>query len=358
MAEEAELLEDPIFQLNLILWLLEPLPAPASTTPVFAREGGYLHAIGQPMIAPPRVRPALIDLVGSAEPSCPDVIIRFRDSAEVLVVECKAGGFGREPSTSRQAVTLLTLSADCTEPLNLAPGEQHPGHLAYLTGAQHAEPALDTLGALRRRLGQAALPAAAAGVLALHQLDEGVIITRVPDEPWPARARRALPGPTLVLRRSSGTDPRPLYLIPYDPSVDQTAPEREFCLGQLLGRSLTAAVGRIGAARVPGRVPLEGASILRDATFGLSDRWRAKRDVAATARLVCDLLARALSPETARLEVRVHGGPPQVDLTVRTAADQELAIGLLLRAEPARAAAAADHEPTLFDDIEETADTS
>src|ERR1700730_6704307 len=91
--------------------------------------------------------------------------------------------------------------------------------------------------------------------------------------PHPSVAR-LLPSPQVVLRVPLGEDVRPLYLIPWDPSVDQVPDMRDYCRNILLARVAQHAAAQVGQTAAPALVSLEGRALLREATSGMSARWQ------------------------------------------------------------------------------------
>jgi hypothetical protein len=70
-------------------------------------------------------------------------------------------------------------------------------------------------------------------------------------------------------------DPRPLYLVPWDPSVQQAPEMRQYCRAVLFARVASEAISVMGHATVavPDRFVLKIEPLLSAATFGVSDRW-------------------------------------------------------------------------------------
>jgi hypothetical protein len=77
-----------------------------------------------------------------------------------------------------------------------------------------------------------------------------------------------------VVHREADTDPRPLYFIPYDPDISQSAEERAFCRRVLFERMQSATIAALGRVSPPGRVKLDSKGMLNDATFGMYDHWQ------------------------------------------------------------------------------------
>src|SRR6266581_3195760 len=105
-----ELIRDPIFQLNVLLWLAQPLPSGDAITPLL-HSGGFEVQVG--------VRP--------------DVILAKESSGKFAITECKGSSFGSGSSTAHQARTLLALAGPrCHEVLGLQPQAVRESTLTYL----------------------------------------------------------------------------------------------------------------------------------------------------------------------------------------------------------------------------------
>ena len=58
-------------------------------------------------------------------------------------------------------------------------------------------------------------------------------------------------GQNIIIRTEPDNDPRPLYLIPYDPDVEQSANEAAFCKRVLFERVHSSIVAAVGRAQPP-----------------------------------------------------------------------------------------------------------
>src|SRR5438093_477808 len=104
MASPTDLIRDPIFQLNAVLWLAQPLPPEFPITPVLRHAGFDVHSIAPPLAPPPDVLLALAESGLPHQRSChPDVILERDADRLFLVIECKANSFGEASSTAAQS---------------------------------------------------------------------------------------------------------------------------------------------------------------------------------------------------------------------------------------------------------------
>jgi hypothetical protein len=336
-ARAEEILGDPIFQLNVVLWALQPAPPNAPIRPVLREAGYLLSAISRDLPPPFELRPGLKELLGSDTPPAPDVLGEPPKGTPWLVVECKGSGFSPESSNARQAIKLLAVSMDLRSSLALPGDAPRPGVVAYLTLMTDRDQLMATLRELQGRLDQAGLPSGDAGVFGLaladHREGQAVVVAPCPDGDWPEPIAALVPeAPVILLGRNE--DPRPLYLIPWDPSVQQSREMRGYCRAVLFARVAAEAVAVLGHETVPQRVVVKVEPLLSAATFGVSDRWRSRSDLSRTLRECKRFLVEALGPLRDQLAVAQPTDPERVELTIRSQDDLEQALEALLRADP------------------------
>ncbi len=100
----SNLLKDPVFQLNLLLWMSkEQPPGSPYVRPLFREIGFEIAFIEQPFKFPIRVFQQIerCSLAISKEPE-PELILIRKADRRALYFECKAQSFGPSSSTSRQ----------------------------------------------------------------------------------------------------------------------------------------------------------------------------------------------------------------------------------------------------------------
>lgn len=355
MTRGADLLTDPVFQLNAFLWALEDLPAQGKIRPVLRNAGYYLVAIGRRVQVPAEdsVIAALERLTGSADrsPCRPDLWLRHREHPVQVLVELKARGFSRASSkNARQAVKLLLSAFD----LAVSLGEQveRRGHVLYGTVATDAERQSTTLKELADEVNAMGLAAAPTAVVGLSIEEEGVALSSPTPSDLPDPAAAVLAAPTIVLRRDGNNDPRPLYFVPWIPDIEdgQDPALRADGLRELTARVLTQAMGHVGRARVPTTLTMDGTRLLSDSTFSVFDRWH-ERNRNQFSEAAAKIVERAL--RKSQIEIRRYGGRLEVNIPSAEAKDE--AIKGLERADPAAQAmnleSAAREHPKLFNDL-------
>jgi hypothetical protein len=276
---------DPIFQLNTVLWMLQPLPRQAGAVRPVLHDVGYrVRALGKSLTAPAEIERVLATELGLKGVPAPDVLASAPPADPWLVLECKASSFGVDSSTSAQAIKILARAADLALVGGAPPGMELTGCVVYVTREEQAANLQRTLDELAAQLDAAGLHPADVCTLGMR-VETGVgLIVRQVGGLLPEAAAEVFASDTTILEASGPEeDARPLYLVPYDPSVDQSDEERILCLRILLARARAQAASLIGRNPAPGTAVVEGNVLLDGATFGLSKFWddTRSRDIAA-----------------------------------------------------------------------------
>lgn len=292
-SEPTDLLKDPLFQLNVLLWLAQPLPEKVETTPLFYAKGFTVYAIA-PLLGPPldirlaaqKARISMQDRVR------PDVVLVHESDGKFAFIECKASSFGPTSSTAEQARSLLVVAGPrAAEVLGLASGQVSAALLGFLAPDSERAPLIKTVASLFKELGEHELPAGQFSILGLALTDSDVSIV-INDL---GSAFFGLPsGNNHFMRREPDTNPRPLYFIPYDPDVFQSEQEKVFCRRVLFERMQSTIVAAVGRANPPTELVLESQKILNDAMFGMYEHWQ-NPDSARYMRGLCRQFMEALT---------------------------------------------------------------
>lgn len=350
MSNPTELLRDPVFQLNSVLWLATARPPDDAWRPLLHEAGFEIRAVSPALALPPAVLLRLKETSLAHQDRCaPDVVLeRVADRLNILV-ECKANSFGEASTTSQQARALLLIAGPpIGEVLAEPTGTGIRGGVAYFVPAVVLDEMNRTLAALASKLREAGFDPGPAGALGLAHEDGALIL--IADSGM--AALMGLPQRAPFAQVHHDTDPRPLYLIPYDPSVDQAPEERDYCLRILHERIHGALLGRIGRLLLPGSATFTDEELLNEATFGLFDQWES-RDACKSLRNRCRHLlvkiASALSGREAGAlrqvsvaEWRIEVNDPELHERLLGDLSRFSCETLDLKAEP---------EPTLFDQV-------
>lgn len=189
------------------------------------------------------------------------------------MLECKSSSFGSESSTSNQARTFLLLAGPIiSEILRIGKRGENKGILCYFIGSDNAELIDKTLKILANeikdktkfetgRFGCFVIKPSKSTIALEYSEDIKDFLNIVKDSPVD------------IVIFEEDTDPRPLYFIPYDPNVEQTKEEQEFCRRVLLERILSNIISNIGSADSPVSITFTIVELLNSATFGLYEIW-------------------------------------------------------------------------------------
>ena len=331
--DDITLLADEVFQLNMFLWALEPLPPDGPIRPVLRTKGYRLLAIGRKVLMPASraVSNALQQLVGSPDRSAPrpDLWLRNVEHPVHLIVEHKGQSFSPQSSKPRrQAIKLLISTLDLAP--SLGEGTPRSGHLIYGTTATDASDMATTLKQLADQVkGQGVAPAPTA-VIGLSIDDNGVALSSPKPSDLPNPVREAMDTPLILLPRQGDNDFRPLYLIPWIPGIEenQNSQLNQEGLQELTARVLSHTQGYIGRASLSTDVVLKGEELLSEATFGIFDKWKDDNRHQFSNAVVA-IVAEALN---AYQGIQKNG--KRLDVRLDSEEDRKDVIQLLKRANP------------------------
>jgi len=278
-----ELLGDSLFQVNLLLWMLQP-PNGSNIRPLLAEAGYRLRSIEETLPLSPnliaRLKRAAIVAKDNATPDA----IFTNDKAEHLIAECKASMFGAIPppsgndSNQRQARSFLLQTPGVLQSA-LAGSKVSAARIVYLTRHDDGHDQSQGVLALAKELKAAKLPAVDCCVWRLVEHEGGVgMIAPKRTEKWPTKVRavckvkRGSRAVTLIPRDENGNDIRPLYFIPWMPDSDPQP--SEYNRRAFGNRVLGAAVVRVGRTAVNEDVVLKFDDLLDDVTLSVYGKWR------------------------------------------------------------------------------------
>lgn len=280
-----ELLRDPLFQLNAVLWLTQPLPGISDTIPLFYRSGFTVYAIAPLLALPPDLRlAAQNEELRIKERIRPDVVLAQELEKKFGFTECKAETFSPESSTADQARSLLLIAGPrAADVLGLTRSQVSESLLIYLIPEGSRQLLTDTLTALRQELDEVGLPISQFSIFGFMASD---IAVSIKVDSLGSKFLSIPVGTHLFLQREPDTDPRPLYFIPYDPDVEQSRQESALCKRILFERMQSTVVAAVGRAISPTQLILESRKLLNDAMFGMYENWD-NRDSAKNMRKLC-----------------------------------------------------------------------
>jgi hypothetical protein len=267
---------DPLFQLNAVLWMLQPHPAHSTAVNAVLYRSGYaVRSIGQTLTADPGLERSLATKLELRGAPRPDVLASSAADDPWPIFECKKSSFGPESSTSAQALKVLVRGSDLSLAVGAPAGHPVSGCAVFVTRDDQARALQDTIDQLRAAAEQAGVPAAPAATLSLRQESGVGLLARIAAGVFPGSGGIALADDVVVVPAAGAEEAaRPLYLIPFDPSVEQEEAERQLCLRILLARGQAHAASVLGRGPDQGTAVLEASDLIQAATYGLAKYWR------------------------------------------------------------------------------------
>jgi hypothetical protein len=356
MAQMNPVVRDPLFQLNLVLWLAQPLPkiegqplSVLSPNPILHQHGFRVYAVAPKLPLPERLvlkaRQSGIPIQPSGRP---DVVLQKQNRAFSLV-ECKASSFKPADSASKQARTFLLMThKDSAEVFGMLPQQVSDTALAYLLPEPHRKELQQTLSELEVELRQKGFRTGSFTILGLNLQQQSSELRLIVDKE--GHKFFGIPqGTHPVLPIQPDTDPRPLYFIPYDPDVDQSQEERQFCRRILCERILGAILGRVGRTKTGSTITVSIDELLSDATLGMFRLWR-NRDSAKHLRDICRKIVRSIGAATYDTRFALDGQSRTLSINLTDTEWHEQLLRVLERFSCESMSASPEQQPELFEE--------
>ncbi len=286
----SQLCKDPLFQLNLAIWLTQSQMEHSHIYPLFYTSGLSLYSIGPLLALPPDIILAVSDKLNCKNGARPDLVLEANKKRRFCILECKASSFGPDSSTATQARTLLLMAGPIlSEVLALPTGAKSEGILCYFTISNQIEMMKTTLESLEKEIAEKVNSETRNyGCLGIRPSQSAILLE------YSERIKNFLSlikdAPVEILSLEEDTDPRPLYFIPYDPNIRQTKEEQELSRRILFERILSYIISKMGGATIPSSITFTTEELLNSATFGVYEVWEDNEAKKHIRRLVRDFL--------------------------------------------------------------------
>lgn len=238
----AKLTEDPLFQLNLVLFAAFPFPSGTRINPIFYNAGYQLFKISPTLTLPmPLINKIQAIPIQIKSAVTPEVLLRHITSGKVRIIECKKSSFSSTSTTARQAASYLALHGSV---LNNAIGALRTSELAsdllYLVKEGDEALLKECLDEIASSIKQVGCAVNEFGVGGLAEEDDGVYLyTENADN------LEAIEKQVKIIDGEKGSDYRTLYLIPMDPSINAKDSYAEDAVKSRLRSSLAAILIRL-----------------------------------------------------------------------------------------------------------------
>lgn len=299
--DRAALIGDPLFQCNLLLWMLQPSAA-VPIEPLLHRAGYRLRFVEPKLPLPLPISNKLKeDELPVAEDAEPDLVVRG-SGGEYVVLECKRSMFGYEPGRNEavvrqcRAFLLQVPKVFCQALPGILPAEVTSTHVAYLACHDPNVPQFTGVQAIADELTAKSYQTAPRCLLTIDVSAGQIgIRTSVGHGELPPSLAAVLPSPFTPVESiaDAETDPRPLYYVPWMPDCEPS-PDEYNC-NSFGNRVLAWAAAEIGSAQPPCDVELEMDSLMNKATEGFYSLWRNKESKKHVLRFAKDLLRKEIA---------------------------------------------------------------
>jgi hypothetical protein len=283
------LLGDPLFQMNLSLWLAQPRPIGYTQTPrPLLREAGFeVYYIEPPFSLPIEIRKNLLDAkIAIGDRAEPDIVFRGA-KGEIMIWECKRSLFGYDKKkTAREhkqaRIFLLATPALLQSVLGLAPGQPPASSLTYFVKKNASVEQLDGLLKLAGELQKANFSTNPLSALLLCIRDHRLLLTAKPSaKALPATLQKHLGAEDCEILKITepDTDPRPLYYFPWMPESDPDPTTSKYGQIQFGNRILGAVAQQLGFRKVPYTAEVYFESLLQLVYNAFFSNWRNKKQL-------------------------------------------------------------------------------
>ncbi len=313
MSKPSKLVGDCLYQVNLVLWMLQPASA-VGVRPVFHDAGYRLHSIEPELMLDVELASRLmLDEIAASNPVVPDLLLDSPEQ-EYLLLECKRSMFGAETeggdSALKQARSLLLQTPPRLASALAAQSQDiRTTSLLYLTRHDSSHAQAEGLCSISQQLQARGYRTTAIGLLGLEAAPGAILLRHdYPQATTPDRLRARLgTEPIVVQDLEEGTDPRPLYFIPWMPGANDS--DDDYSQAAFGNRILAEATSVLAQQRPPCTVELDVDALLGRATFGLRDRWRNKAVLRQLRDRTRELLRGQIRQGAAQLNVRLLSSP-------------------------------------------------
>lgn len=277
--------QTPLFQLNLMIWLAWPGPPGGMVRPIFLEDGFTIWGIAPTFELPLDVRAkAGENAVPFKNSAGPDLLLEHRGNRRLLLIECKVSSFGpvvppeNTKHQSRQASALLSATGSYLADYQGFPRpEKWRAHLLYAVSGGQEAAMQATLEELAEQLLAANIGTSPYDTLGIKLQSDGIYLVPQANSSIPVSALQTPSSDGVqVMALADDQDPRVLYLIPWDPSIDQPDEYERHALEERVRSAFVSLVG--------GRLDAPTFEVTLDEVLQASvEVWDMWRDRQATA---------------------------------------------------------------------------
>lgn len=307
------LTKDNLFQLNCLVWASFPQPPDAPVTPVLRNAGYTLWSIEQPLDAGVAELARLKGATLQIQPNpAVDVVFYHSGNKIYTLTECKPSSFGVDSEWSPQARGLIVAGGNV--PSRLGVSGKQLGEVCYLVPADDAESVDATLIELCKQVTSQGFTACLTGALGLSIKADGVYLG-LPSQPkGTAQMPLKLVPEQRVMKVNADQDPRPLYVVPWIPDVQDDTDLEAF--KEKLRVQILSWLGR---ASIGGQVTLSFDELLNEVSRGVFQYWRDKASLTGRVLPMVGKVVEILFRDDSHASITKH----EVGVTLNLEADRE-----------------------------------
>lgn len=292
-----DILKQPLFQLNLVIFLSMDSPNNGPYTPVFKNAGYQLLYIEQPIPIARQIHSRLTKHGLTVNHKVvPEVILEHADGSVFMLIECKNSSFGPDTSQAHQAQGYLSLNGELLSKILGAPSTPlWKSEVTYVSLEGHGDRIHDTLCVLSERLKGVGLSYADyKASFEWIKRNDGIYLGKASTSS--DLYHLVIASPVKVLALNENEDPRTLQLICYSPeaATDDPYSVRVFeekmraAIGSMFARVSTSEVKiEIDTDVMPQIIPVWSLWKHRDSTKHVRDK--VKRFIRTVMRQIFEL---------------------------------------------------------------------
>jgi hypothetical protein len=307
------LARDNLFQLNTLVWASFPQPMDAPVTPALRNVGYILWAIEKPLDASVAERARLTKATLEMRPNpVADVVLYHDANHTYILMECKPSSFGVNSEWTPQARGIIVAGGNVASRLGVS--GKPTSEVCYLVPAGDAQSTDATLVALREEVSNQGFAVCPTGTLGLSIKSDGAYLGSLNHPKGTAKMPLKLTPEQRVVSVNAEQDPRPLYVIPWIPDIqDDTDLEafKEKLRAQLLSW--------LGKAAIPGKIILMFEELLDKVSRGVFRYWGDKSSLFGRVLPMVEKLVRIFFGDDTRVSV----GRREVTVDFKVEKDQE-----------------------------------
>jgi len=307
------LAKDNLFQLNILVWASFPQPLGAPIIPALRNFGYILWAIEKPLDASVAEKARLAKTTVEISPNpVVDVVLHHDENCTYILIECKPSSFGVSSDRTPQARGIIVAGGNVASRLGV--GGKPVSEVCYLVPTDDAQSTDTTLVALQEEVSNQGLAVCPTGAIGLSIKSDGAYLNALNNPKGTAKMPSKLISEQRVISINEEQDPRPLYVIPWIPDIQDDSDLETFkekFRAQLLSR--------LGKVAIPTKMTLKFEELLDEVSRGVFRYWGDKSSLFGRVLPMVEKLMRIFFGD----DIRVIVGRREVTIDFKVEKDRE-----------------------------------